>query len=92
MEKGTMLQLILSIVGVIGLVALGWLFLEFSKPGKRTVPVLIIVASVAAAILLFRVFPPLALVVGVFGIAIGFVVAAVSGKDCCDHDRQHRER
>lgn len=71
-----MAQLLISLVGIILVVALGWLFLEISQPGKRTVPVLIMVVAIAAGVLLRRVFPPLALFMPVLGIVISFLVAA----------------
>lgn len=86
-----MLRLFLSLVAVIGIVALGWLFLEISKPGKRTVPVLIMVVALAAAAVLWREFPPTAMLVALLGVGAGFITAAVS-KGSPDQDTDRRAR
>jgi chromate transport protein ChrA len=69
----------MALVAIVLVVVLGWLFLEISRPGKRTVPVLMITAGLAAAILLFRVMPPVALLLGVSGLIAGFLTAAITG-------------
>lgn len=72
-------QLLMALVAIVFVVVLGWLFLEISKPGKRTVPVLMIAAGLTGAILLFRIMPPLALLIGVSGLISGFLLAAITG-------------
>ena len=56
----------------------GALFVEFSSPGKRLIPLTIIVASIAGGLLLERINPALGGLLFLGGTALGFVVAAIT--------------
>lgn len=72
--------LIMDLVLIVFVVALGVLFASVSAPGKRLIPGTIIVAALAAAYLVFRVAPPVAILIALGGTGLGFLVAAVTSR------------
>lgn len=74
-----LIPLLLGVVGVLFIVLVGWLFMEFSKPGQRRVPLIIIFAGLALGAFLFIVKLKAFAVVAVLAITvIGFVLAATA--------------
>ena len=74
-----LLPLLLTICVASFVVIMGWLFFQFSKPGARLIPILIILAGLTFGAILFLLkLKAFAVVAVVALVAVGFILAATA--------------
>ena len=74
-----LIPLLLALAGTAFVVIMGWLFFQFSKPGQRLVPTLVILAGLTLGAVLFLLkLKAFALVAVIAIVAVGFILAATA--------------
>lgn len=87
------LPLLLALSATAFVVIMGWLFFQFSKPGARLIPALVIAAGITLGAILFLVkLKVFALVAVVALVTVGFILAATSEEQSSPKSSSGEER